>query len=250
MTAFTMECSKAPGSHVLVLTDQPDVVGVAGRTDGLHLRDTIVIWLPGPRVLFGLLFRHELGAPTLIENLLTYGEGALHIDACRVQADPDDVGDPDRWYKAGTSDYFRQGGWYRPYLEDVEDIRVRRQAVFQKMATLGRWPANLAIVHSPECKQVGTREVKTRKMPDVIGERPTGFVNVGSGKGSHNPNAACYGGEDGKETIPSWECATNCPAYHIDAQSEAASRYYPQFTDFSSLLDWLGTLISPEKTHT
>jgi hypothetical protein len=81
----------------------------------------------------------------------------------------------------------------------------------------GRWPANLALSHLPECERIGAKRVKASGYyPEQRGEG----VATGFGKGRPDPNGGRQSGDgDGTETIPSYECAPGCPVAELDRQS-------------------------------
>jgi hypothetical protein len=74
-----------PGTHVIVIGQAKDAIRT--RKQGLQLRDTVLILLPGPREVFAFLFRKPLEG-TVAENILRYGTGGLWIDGCRVTSVP------------------------------------------------------------------------------------------------------------------------------------------------------------------
>lgn len=74
----------------------------------------------------------------------------------------------------------------------------------------GRWPANLLLVHSPECKFVGTKTVKGY----IINRWTDNAHPFGGGAG--NPYETIYSDEI---EVESWECANNCAVRMLDEQS-------------------------------
>lgn len=75
----------------------------------------------------------------------------------------------------------------------------------------GRWPANFALSHGPECKRVGTKRIKGIK----IGHRGEGGMwgsMAPDKQGGHDYCAA-----DGTEEA--WGCAPGCPVAMLDEQS-------------------------------
>lgn len=82
----------------------------------------------------------------------------------------------------------------------------------------GRWPANLILQHSPECKKVGVKKVKGTKgeadytKTNKYGTTPI-VTNVKTG--------AHYGDADGTETIDAWECADDCPVKAFERFGES-----------------------------
>jgi len=78
----------------------------------------------------------------------------------------------------------------------------------------GRFPANLILSHSPECKMVGTKKVKG--IEGGTGNHP-GLV-YGNRTNQGEP-VKDYADEDGMETMEDWECVEDCPVKIMDEQS-------------------------------
>lgn len=81
----------------------------------------------------------------------------------------------------------------------------------------GRWPANVMLSHTEECRLVGSDPIKGDNRKGKQGTRPAGFGNVGSGSGSGSgkPAGPLYG--DGTREV--WECSADCPVAILDAQT-------------------------------
>ena len=82
----------------------------------------------------------------------------------------------------------------------------------------GRYPANLVLSHHEECKEVGTKRVKTsmgvrgRSQSDMDGQ---GFY---AGRGEVGQTVG-YADADGMETVAAYECVPTCPIRLLDEQS-------------------------------
>lgn len=146
---------------------------------------------------------------------------------------------------------------------------------------LGRWPSNLLLVHGPGCRRVGTQRVPAHAAFGRPRDSKGGILNK-TGAARKNPHPG-FGDEAGLETVAAWECQEDCPVRMMDEQSgdrvsghlraevqrgafgqngvyskasgtglgrtyEAnaggASRFYPQFSDLASALDWLVKLVN------
>jgi len=136
---------------------------------------------------------------TVANNVLTYGTGALNIDGSRVahQSEADRAsatpqGKVTSNLKAGSA-------------PDVND--EGRKDVERPDTSLGRWPANTILTHSPDCRQVGT------KSETIITTNGKGFA--GSFEGGENNN----GGAVTESTTAIWNCVEGCPALELDTQS-------------------------------
>jgi site-specific DNA-methyltransferase (adenine-specific) len=149
---------------------------------------------------------------TVAANVLEYGTGALNIDATRIAAVDTIATVTGRGTLGGTSD-----GYDRPWKRDPEAVarREERAAVaIEKANTIGRWPANLILTHSPECQQTGTGT--SRIVDKERGRRPgsANLGNIGGAKGDPMPNGPTY-----DDTPERWDCAPGCPVAALNTQS-------------------------------
>jgi hypothetical protein len=259
-SAFGVIDELSPGAFVAVFGDNP-MASLDARQAGLHLRDTLLVLLPGPRAEPVLLFRKPLEAPTVAEQVLSTGTGGLHIDVCRV-ATTEDRGRP-----RGTFPH-SDDAWGNGHLNYTESH------------TGGRWPTNLAIVHTPECTPGQSRIPGHKGYPNGPGGSSTQF----SQKGTRTTRTGAWEGyadADGLETVNDWSCVPGCPRLALDAlsgelrargnvtptkrrQSDGitgwgvgpdggtdpgdaggASRFFPQFADINGFYGWLEQLIVP-----
>jgi DNA modification methylase len=106
---------------------------------------------------------------TVAQNVLEHGTGALNVDGCRIGSD--------------TERGNRYGGKAPRGSGGPVSIPGPREEVWNVPA--GRWPANVALSHLPECERVGTR----------------------------------HGDPDGTEQVEAWRCAEGCPVAELDRQS-------------------------------
>ena len=178
---------------------------------------------------------------TVAANVLEHGTGALNIDGCRVDTKPRKTG------TKPTSDEPTGSG------SSLVGSSKSRQAEYD-LQDKGRWPANLVLSHSPECVEVGTREVKTGV---AVQRNRDGEV--------HNQVYGAYRkpaeedktyGEGGKEEVPAWECAPDCPVAELgDAArffytAKASKKERGEGNDHPTvkplaLTRWLARLITP-----
>lgn len=162
----------------------------------------------------------ETGRSTIDLNVAKWGTGALQIDACRVRwksnGDADEAERKNQHADCGT------GRANNVYGADGRAVNYK--------APPGRFPPNVLLCHTPECRQVGTVRIMSSQFngapgpgpqPNVFGRRQTG------------PRVACPYAPDGRETVEEWDCSPECPVAEIDRQGErwsgAASRFYPRF---------------------
>ena len=135
-------------------------------------------------------------AGTLGANLLTYGTGALNVDGCRVPGE-----------RVHTTRNTALG-----VMND--DNWQPRPAVFDSHEA-GRWPSNVVLVHSADCRPAGTRTVRGDKRQGGTGHRPGGFLSIGADTGDTAPNGPLYGDAE----VEVWDCAEGCPVAELDRQS-------------------------------
>jgi hypothetical protein len=134
-----------------------------------------------------------------VESITTTGAGALWIDGGRVATMA-----PRTTMGVGT----RQGVIYGHIRDECQEFNPH---------PAGRWPPNLALCHTPDCRRVGERRVRShnsdnadtdtaRQGPSCYGEF-AGRVNGG------------YADPDGLETVAAYACSPDCPVAMIGEQS-------------------------------
>jgi hypothetical protein len=80
----------------------------------------------------------------------------------------------------------------------------------------GRWPGNVVLSHTAECKKVGTRKVKSPKgAADYTITGKQGPVPIAR---NVRP-CAHFGDANNEETIDKWKCAPGCAVAELDRQS-------------------------------
>lgn len=145
------------------------------------------------------LLRKPCDQPTVAQNVLTHGTGALNIDGTRVPTNPND---PILESKIAAGRGFGVNAkiYGKPGINGAPAYDGSR----------GRHMANLVVSHHSECAPVGTRIV-----PGVTRNRFTdGMKPFGDGAG--HP----YTSETGDpETLTTWECHPDCQAAALDRQS-------------------------------
>ena len=153
------------------------------------------------------LIRKPLSEGNVASNVLKWGCGALNIKASKI-AYPS--GKPESgWAKTGSKG--EEG-----YLKE-SNFRIRNRSAeeIQERVSDGRWPANLILQHKAECQQTGVRRVPTgtaHQGKKTIGSK----IYCGGWDLKGTSDLAEYGDEDGKETIPKWECVEGCPVADLD----------------------------------
>lgn len=158
---------------------------------------------------------------TVATNVLTHGTGALNIDACRVSTNDRLGGGAE---KETTPEQKGNEGWTRPWMEDPEAqaahaARVRTNVA--KAEDLGRWPANLVLSHSEDCRRVGTRTIKgiTGTSAGRMAGKESAVYGGYTGRSERAGEPTGFVDEDGNETVEAWECGPDCAVAELDRQS-------------------------------
>jgi len=164
--------------------------------------------------------RKPLSESTVASNVLKHGCGGINIDDTRI-ATPD--GNPHFENRPQgvslQSSWIDQGGMFS------ED----RRGTLSSASSLGRWPANLILIHKAGCECVGTKRVKgiagtaAGKMKGSAKGSVYGLVTKGGksrwGGALSAGKPTGYLDEDGKETVANWICAEGCPVRELGEQS-------------------------------
>jgi site-specific DNA-methyltransferase (adenine-specific) len=150
---------------------------------------------------------------TVAKNVLRYGTGALNIDACRI-------GTGGEVLSCSKADpYHAKDGTQRTWNP------TSTRGVEREQHTLGRWPANLILVHHPDCRSGAVKQVKGHKgYPNGPGGKSAVYEYAQSGHSASFQTAPVegYADEDGNETVADWNCVPGCPVAEMDAQSGAS----------------------------
>jgi len=144
------------------------------------------------------LVRAPLGEKTIAENVITYGTGAINIDASRVKTlevkPKDKIGDS-TGYGASFS--------------------AARSTGSGANNTGGRWPSNILLSHSIFCKPRGLKEIPGNGKKADSASNSTKYTY-----GHYNERSLISHTQDnGKETVEDWECIDGCPVQELNSQS-------------------------------
>jgi DNA modification methylase len=128
----------------------------------------------------------------------------LQIGRCRIATNGEIL-------SGGTGTNGKHPGWDRPWMHNGKSREGYRSAS-------GRYPANLALSHSPDCERVGTRRVKTSV---YVGRNRDGsqVANQVLGPRRKDTKDATYADADGTEEVQAWQCVEGCPVAELDRQS-------------------------------
>ena len=135
---------------------------------------------------------------TLVKNVLKWGTGAINTGACSVKSgDAVTINKLESWSGFG---------------------QVKSPEYTSTISLKGRWPANLVLSHSFDCRYEGTKTVKgTGPKPSQVGSADD---YEGGVYGKHVASkTVSHSDEDGNETVQAWHCSEFCPVRRLDAQS-------------------------------
>jgi hypothetical protein len=146
-----------------------------------------------------ILARKPLAAPNVAANVVAWNVGAINVAACRV----------------GTDALMAHGGGRngegRIYGNGAGVPALERGV----NPHIGRWPPNLVLSHSADCKPVGTRRVRTG-----VAHRSNSGGNTFGGDNPKPPmDDMTYADATGHETVTAFRCAPGCPVAEMDRQS-------------------------------
>jgi len=139
---------------------------------------------------------------TVVENVLKFGTGALNVDATRVGSPP---GKPWGGVHANRGKF----DW------DQNDPLVPAPDA----NTAGRWPPNLVLTHSPECRQEGTKTIKPNAHYPINGPADVISQHRIYGGGHGLKTYIREGFRPESEEVESWVCVDSCPVAEMDRQS-------------------------------
>jgi site-specific DNA-methyltransferase (adenine-specific) len=125
---------------------------------------------------------------TVAANVLAHCTGGINVDRCRVE----------------TGEILAQGAANPGFVPGSKWTGAQTE-----QHPAGRWPPNVLLTHSADCRRVGEREVERQLIDATANVRPSGF---GSMQGSKAAGTST-------ETIPAYECAPDCPVAELGRQS-------------------------------
>ncbi|MFH0900060.1 MAG: site-specific DNA-methyltransferase [Pseudomonadota bacterium] len=149
--------------------------------------------------------QRPIGERTIHANILKWGVGAYNVDACRVnfQSETDRASAK----PAGMATTKARGC---PKPDAGRDLD--RHSFEPNDNGTGRWPPDVVLSHSSECRRIGTQSVKSN------GHSPSARGTSGYSGGWTGQDGLTER-KSGKESVEAWECAPGCPVRELDAQS-------------------------------
>jgi site-specific DNA-methyltransferase (adenine-specific) len=133
---------------------------------------------------------------TVAANVKAHGTGAINIDGCRIGEGTGEV------ITYEVSDI--RGG---NYGQDKEAYADRDKLTYTRVDQ-GRWPSNIVLSHTDDCREVGTRIEKVAKNVSFTDNQQS------DGWGTKKPITETV---DTETSV--WECADGCPVAELDEQS-------------------------------
>jgi len=202
-----------PGANVLVVSDALSYHRVCCEVEdaGFELRDCIAVLTPSEPILVTVAMKHLDG--TFVENALKHGVAGYNIDGARITVDAED---PNRRPNRNEESDFDDAG--RVALNGA----LTKNTVQDEGAhhSKGRFPANLILMHHPDCQCVGTKRVKPSNGSGRAYEGGGDHENDVYGTGlKYRSGVFGVVGEDGTEEVDDWQCIDGCPVKALDQQT-------------------------------
>jgi site-specific DNA-methyltransferase (adenine-specific) len=148
-------------------------------------------------------------AGTVAQNVLAHGTGALNIDGCRIafrsHAD-----------ESHTKTKNRHGDFHSKARRNlVYGTDERPRSDDGNYDASGRWPANVTLSHTADCRQAGQRRLRTN------GHHPTARGTSGLGTAGHKGQDGLAERRSAHEPVGCWECSADCAVRLLEDHSGA-----------------------------
>lgn len=153
-----------------------------------------------------LCFRKPTGQ-AVTRTVLEFGTGGLNIGGCRV-------GTEERVNPPAGNVAQDLGGHGNSLQMSVHGMPGDAQPTI----TTGRWPSNVILNHTQDCRLLGTKTVKSGSFA-TSGGVPDGHGIYAGRFPRGDGRVVGYADENGQESVEEWECAPNCPIRTLDQQS-------------------------------
>jgi site-specific DNA-methyltransferase (adenine-specific) len=125
-----------------------------------------------------------------------HGTAALNIDACRIDANGE------TWARDPGSVQAN---------DSIGTFRTGVRSVVQN--ELGRWPPNVVLSHTPECRQIGLKRIRSD------GHYPKQRGIGGLSTSGHSGQEDLVERSTDGELVEQWDCVLECPVRMLDEQS-------------------------------
>ena len=160
------------------------------------------------------LCRKPLAADTVAANVLAHYVGAINVEDSRVAGVPRTT-HKDGNFTAGKNTQEKGGMW----ASNQGGGRFSYKLNFSQVSVpTGRFPANMIVLHTPDCNMEGVKSVSVVGCTSNKAHHKRGVLfNMPTGQ---------HGGfsQNGKESIPNWICTSTCPVHNLGIES----RYFHQ----------------------
>ncbi len=144
----------------------------------------------------------------VVDNVLRHGSGALNIDGCRTLIEEELPS-----YTPSKSGLGKHGVYGSSGREQGADSPTRYDPG-------GRYPTDFVLTHSPGCREIGTRKVKTEGCRVTsLGQGRDGAETKGIYGSKIGKVVTAYADAEGCEAVSEWECVDGCPVHELGMQS-------------------------------
>ncbi len=158
-----------------------------------------------------ILIRKPLSEKSIVDNVLRHGTGGINVDASRVGAN---VNDPNHRLLKNKTKMHTENKIYGKYKEQYESEHI------SQINNKGRFPANLVLSHTEQCKRLGRKKVKPGNGSGRTGKGANGYrTQYVGGKKKADGFIGSFVDKDGTETVEAWDCHESCPIRLLDEQS-------------------------------
>jgi len=209
------ECYRVmrPGAYLLAFAAPrtADLMGTSIRLAGFEVHDSLH-WVSGqgfPKAKSRLKPAHE---PVIMARKPARSNPPLPgLNGCKVTH----ASDADRAESEGKNRHADFGSGPRGHNGVYAGMPAEDRAQYDGSA--GRWPPNILLTHSADCRPAGTRDVasnaRARKMLAGTDKFPGAYGDL------VNDVDRAYGEPGHPETVTVWDCAPGCPVAGLDTQS-------------------------------
>ena len=144
---------------------------------------------------------------TVARTVCTHGTGALNIDECRIGF-CDHADEQSSKTKNLHTDLKSKARANHVYGDDERACRDRDGRDAPR-----RWPANAALSHTEDCRQVGHSRLRSN------GHHPAARRSGGLSTNGHKGQDGLRERSTAGELVRRWECSADCPVRMLDEQS-------------------------------
>lgn len=151
---------------------------------------------------------------TVASNVLAHGCGTLNIDGARIGYEA--TQDP-----ASNPLYRKMAGYANANASDVgsSSFEMKDGSGERNPCLLGRFPANLALVHDEGCELVGHATVKTGMATLKSTETGAEIGSYSGGLRRQEHGEYGFADSDGMEIVDEWRCTETCAVAELARQS-------------------------------